>query len=188
MISTLTSSFSSDVDKEVYEAIEYTIKGPEDVVDTVTKNRGCELMRCLIRKYDPQNPDLFFAMQGTLFGLADKKCADFNATVARIAFMDKLRKDMREQCGEEPEEHVWAGALAPAMDHTCLYQLATFRKEDDNLVNKRSYTDLKEYVRNRQARERPLVPMKYKKMDVSAFGNPWNGQEYAPPGEEGQTA
>ena len=100
-------------------------------------------MRSLIRKYDPRNPDLYVAMQATLFGLANQKCADFNATVNRVAIMEKLKREMREQCAEEPEENVWAGVLASALDPTCVYQLATFRKEDGNLVDKKSYIDIK---------------------------------------------
>ena len=78
----------------------------------------------------------YHALQSTLFGFANQKCADFVATQHRITLMDKVRTDMSEQCGAEPDDDILAGALAPALVPSSVYELAFFRKENTQKVDK----------------------------------------------------
>ena len=94
---TLSEHHTLEKDTELDLAIEYTLgDNNEDIIDMAPRNAGCELMRLLNRRYDPRNLDLFQTLQNMLFGFAAQKLPDFNATIHRLAVMERLKEDMKE--------------------------------------------------------------------------------------------
>ena len=42
----------------------------------------------------------------SIYGLANEKCKDFKATVARIAYIERMSNEMADQCGSRPRDDV----------------------------------------------------------------------------------
>ena len=136
--------------------------------------------RQLMRHFDPKNANVRQHYVAELHGLTNKKCADFSAVVSRISFIERIVKEMIEVCGEGPKDHTLADVFAPSLDVSSNNELATVRKADGQLYDPTSYRDLKEYVRERQAREMIIAPIRPRKMDVSTVAKkqqPLNWQE-----------
>ena len=86
---------------------------------------------------------------------------------------------MCEATGGRPNNTLLAEVIFPSVDESCLRELEDYQVEYRDLLSKEirkrpidvgSYTDLREYVWKRQARERTLVPVPAVKMDISTVG------------------
>ena len=169
----INHQWTDDQRKGLYDAIEHSTKGKcESVLSHVKRGEGYEAMRTLCRHYDARNPDLRQLMQSELFGLSNRKCADFAAVSARMTFIDKIVNEMHSQCGESPSDATLADVFAPSLDASTVYQIAMYRNDRGEVVNKKSYKSLQEYVRNRQGMERSLMPIKPRKMEISGVEAP----------------
>ena len=64
-----------DQEKDLYEILELVFKDKhDDVVKSVAKSRGFEVLRQLVRRLDPENPNLKIQLQARIFMLVDHKC------------------------------------------------------------------------------------------------------------------
>ena len=66
------------------------------IVNQVPTGRGYELLRLLALKYDFVMPHLRAVLMSSIYGLANEKCKDFTATVARIAHIERMSNEMAD--------------------------------------------------------------------------------------------
>ena len=114
-------------------------------------------MRLLALKYDPVMPNFFQMLMALIYGLANDKCKDFKATVARVAHIERISNDMAEQCGQRPDEGTLANIFYPSMDHTSVTELVHYRIGSgaaSRSVDVNSFAELRNYVQKRDARQR----------------------------------
>ena len=167
---TLQTHWIKSREKEFYEGIEYALGDKcSDIVAEVGRGKGYELMRQLIRQFDPKNANVRQHYIAELHGLTNKKCADFGAVVTRVSVIERIVREMQEVCGDVPDDEVLADVFAPSLDSSSNSELATMRKSNGSLIDRSSYKELREYVRDRQAREKIIEPIKPRKMEVSAI-------------------
>ena len=101
--------------------------------------------------------------------LRNDKCNDFKATVARIRHIERLSDDMAEQCGQRPDELTLANIFYPSMDHTSITELVHYRIGSGaaaRVFDFNNSVELRGYVQVRDARERALMPIPARKMEV----------------------
>ena len=94
------------------------------------------------------------------------------ATVARVAYIDKLSNEVADQTGERPIDSVLADIFYPNMDPLLITELVIHRIGVGAVarpVPTTSYLELRDYVQKRSARERTLAPIPTKQMDVGSF-------------------
>ena len=161
-----------DQEKDLFEILEVVLKDKhDDVVKSVAKGRGFEVLRQLVRRFDPENPNLKIQLQARILMLIDHKCKNFKEVVERLALITRMVNEMREQGVDEPLPEVLATVLYNNMDASCIAELATTRLDvDEHVPDVGNFNDLRKYVQKRLARERILQPQVPVKMDVSAVG------------------
>ena len=105
--STLTSMWNKfDEEKELYRAVRFVLKERcSDIIDQVPTGCGYELFRLLALRYDPVMPHLRSMLMSSIYGLANEKCKDFRATVARIAYIERMFNEMADQWRHPVPEH-----------------------------------------------------------------------------------
>ena len=75
-------------EKELYGAAKHVLQGKcAEIVSQVANGRGFELLRILALKFDLVMPHLRQMIMASIYGLANDKCKDFWAMVARIAYI-----------------------------------------------------------------------------------------------------
>ena len=169
---------------EIFSAVEYSLSGKcSDIIGKVAAINGFDLMRRLCMKYDPPQKNIFQMLQAKLFGLAEKKCADFKAVFERLELIDGLVREMMDQCAEQPTGKMLADIFYPSLDNSCISEIGSLRVmigdgQSLRQVNTDSYDDLSEYVRQRQQRERATVPISTRKMDVSEVARQQSGNRW----------
>jgi hypothetical protein len=63
--------------------MKFALKGNcADIMARIPTGRGFELLRLLALKYDPLMPHLKQMLMASIYGLANNKCKDSEATVA----------------------------------------------------------------------------------------------------------
>ena len=140
----------------------------DDIVKAVSKNAGFEVLRQLIRRLDPENPNLRVQLQSRIFMLVDHKCKNFKEVIDRLALITRLVNDMREQCVAPPDSETLATVLYNNMDAICIAELPLAKiGAEMRMPRADRFEDLREYVMARQARERILMPQVPVKMDMS---------------------
>ena len=93
---TLQSFWTQTREHEFFEGIEYSLGDKcVDILSEITRGHGYELMRQLIRTFDPKNANIRQYFVAELHGLTNKKCADFAAVVARVGHIERIVKEMR---------------------------------------------------------------------------------------------
>ena len=187
----------ANCDKELFDALEHVMEGKIDgVLNQCPKGCGFELLRIVSRKYDPQYKHVKQNLKAKLFALANNKCQNFNGVVKRVELIEGLRTEMLEATGEQPSNEFLAEIFVPSLDASCLTELDGYqveyvdsvtleRKKKD--IDLECYQSVREYVYKRQQRERSLVPIGTRRMDVSSVaqddqsrGSPtWSEQEQA---------
>ena len=58
-------------------------------------------------------PHLKQMLMASIYGLANLKCKDLEATVARFAYIDKLSNEVADQTGDRPLDSVLAPHILP---------------------------------------------------------------------------
>ena len=58
------------------------------------------MLRLLALKFDPVMPNLYQMLMASIYGLANDKCKDFKATVARVAYIERMSNDVADQSGK----------------------------------------------------------------------------------------
>ena len=96
----------------------------DDIVKAVSKNAGFEVLRQLIHRLDPGNPNLRVQLQSRILMLVDHKCKNFKEVIDRLALITRLVNDMREQCVAPPDSETLAAVLYNNMDATCIAELS----------------------------------------------------------------
>ena len=61
-------------------------------------------------------PHLRAVLMSSIYGLANVKCRDFKATVAMIAYIERMSNEMADQCRSRPRDDVLGDTLYPSMD------------------------------------------------------------------------
>ena len=173
-------------DKELLGALKHVMQGKcSDIVSQLSVNEGgFELLRLLALKFDPVLPNLYQMLMASMYGLANDKCKDFRAAVARVAHIERVSNDMADQCGQRPPELILAGVFYPSMDHTSITNLVHYRictGAEARPVHTDCCTELWEYVRSRDARERALAPIPAKRMEVASFAEQYHQQQEQQP-------
>ena len=87
------------------------------------------MLRLLALKYDPVMPHLRAVLLSSIYGLANEKCKDFKATVARIAYIERMSNEMADQCGSRPRDDVLGDILYPSMDPSSILEFVHYRVE-----------------------------------------------------------
>ena len=146
-------------DKELLGASKHVMQGKcSDIVNQLsTYEGGFNLLRLLALKFDPVMPNLFQMLMASIYGLANDKCKDFRATVARVAHIERVSNDMADQCGQRPPEDILAGVFYPSMDHTSIIDLVHHRIGSGAQARPAyttCYAELRDDVQKRDARER----------------------------------
>ena len=72
-------------------------------------------------------PNLYQMLMASIYGLANDKCKDFKATVARVAYIERMSNDVAEQSGKRPDEATLANIFYPSMDSTSITELVHYR-------------------------------------------------------------
>ena len=104
-----------DVKLQVWGLIRATLpKSSDNLVAEVEKHNGLELMRRLIREYDPVNPEIKSAMKAAVYGSADRTCADFQATYTRMKWLIGADKEMMVKTSSPIDPEVLADVFWPA--------------------------------------------------------------------------
>ena len=114
-------------------------------------------MRLLALKFHSMMPNLYQMLMASIYGLANDKCKDFRATVARVSHIERVSNDMADQCGQRPPEDLLAGVFYPSMDHTTITDLVYYRigsGVESRPVRTACYAELRDYVQTRDASER----------------------------------
>ena len=126
---TLTQMWNKyDEEKEFHRAVKFVSKDRcSDIVNQVPSGRGYELLRLLALRCDPVMPHLRSMLLSSIYGLANEKCKDFKATVARIAYIEKISNDMADQCGSRPPEEFLGDILYQSMDSSSISELVHYR-------------------------------------------------------------
>ena len=130
------------------------------------------MLRLLASRYDPVMPHLRSMLLSSIYGLANEKCKDSKATIEMIAYIVKISNDMADQCGSRPPEDVLGDILHPSMDPSSISELVHYRiGEAATLrpVDVSNHMKLRMYVQTRDARERALVPIPSRRMEVGSF-------------------
>ena len=176
-----------DRNKEMFACVEHSLNGKcSDIVSSVVVGDGFELLRRLARKFDPISPQAVSVYKGKVYAMAGSPCANFKATVARLAEIEALKNEMREHTGEEVDGKTLAEVFFPTMDASCQSEIVALKVkiglgDSAKLVDINSFDDLSEYIRERIYRERTLVPVASAKMDVSAMAATEAAAPQAPP-------
>ena len=120
---------TANSNKDLFHAVKFVLKDKcHDVVESVPRGgNGFELLRLLVRRFDPVNPNLRQMMQAQMYGLANQKCKDFSAVIARVTLIDRLANDQAEQCGSRPADDVLADIFFPSLDRSSLTELMHYR-------------------------------------------------------------
>ena len=127
---TLSSYWVDRRENEFFEGIEYALgQYCSDIVGDVNRGQGYELMRQLLRTFDPKQMNVRQQFIAELHLLTNKKCQDFAAVVARVSYIDRIVKEMQEVCGEHPGDKTLSDVFAPSLDPVSNSQLATIRNE-----------------------------------------------------------
>ena len=85
-------------EKELFYAVKFVLKEKcADILARVKTGSGYELLRLLVLKLDPKMLHLHQMLVASIYGLANDKCKDFKATVARIAHIERVSIDMADQ-------------------------------------------------------------------------------------------
>ena len=159
------------VETDLYELLETSLKDKaEETLKNAGKGMGFEVMRQLIRLHDPLNPNLAIQHTAKIMGFIEKRCKNFDEVIVRLSQLQRIGNEMREQCGEAADDKLMATVLYSTMDASSNTELATTKLPSlgDRLVNPADYSELREYILQRQARERILKPQPPVNMDVSA--------------------
>ena len=173
-------------DKELLVAVKHVMQGNcLDIVSQLSGTEGdFELLRLLALKFDPVMPNLYQMLMASIYGLANDKCKDFRATVARVAHIERVSNDMADRCGQRPTELILVGVFRPSMDHTSITDLVHYRTgtcAEARPVHTDCYAELREYVRLRDARERVLAPIPAKRMEVGSCAEQYHQQQEQQP-------
>ena len=117
------------LDKDLLGALKHVMQNKcSEVVSQLSPvEGGFELLRLLALKYDPVMPNLFQMLMASIYGLANEKCKDFRATVARVTHIERISDDIADQCGQRPDEGTLAGVFYPSMDHSSISDLVQYR-------------------------------------------------------------
>ena len=139
-------------EKDLVHAVKFVLKEKcADILARVKTGSGYELLRLLVLKFDPKMPHLRHMLLASICGLANDKCKDFKATVARIAYIERVSIDMFDQCGERPQDAVLGDILYPSLDPTSISELVHYRVgrgDQARAVRTTSYSELREYVQH----------------------------------------
>ena len=69
---------------------------------------------------------------------------EFQAVVARLGYIERVIKEMKENCGETLDDAQLTDIFSPSLDVTCNNELATIRTDRNRLVDRTSCQELKE--------------------------------------------